>query len=523
LASAKVRTDACGLAVAFLVGSALALQGWKSRVPSLDLIPHLEDAEALVNHGVIPEKGCLSSYAAYIPPGPTWLFAPGIALHLPARLVEYPASLTLFAVTAIGICALGNLCFGRPVGIWSAAIYCLSDRGLFFASSLWPRGHPAFVVWFVVFLCLWVKRQDAKWLGAAILVFAVGNYVFMEILPAGVAAVFVWLRYKPPIRPAPIVLSLAASLLVWSPYLMFEAKRDFRDLRAILARTSLPLDDPKPMMCDPEAKIYKNGEVVWPTTDGKEPARISAGDFVKRAEHFAKGLSENFPFAWGSAPLWLLLISIGLGMRFGGVRRDADSDMQQGVLWRILLIPWLLLLLLPEADAALAGRRFWWLWPLQIAAAIGALSIVLRRVPEAIHVGAVVLFSLAVASGAANRVVDSRTKHGFPGMDAELWSACHSLAFNSKTDRVRVSYVVEVWGHAFMFRVIDPRYKIGMEWDWLLRYDFGMRNEINCPEGVSAGADWEVVEHTAPASFAPKIGPHVVVLKGKRYSLHRRK
>ena len=122
-----MKRDWLAVLAAILLGSLLEVQGWRSRVPSLDLIPHLEDAEALVHRGVIPEKGCLSSFGAYIPPGPTWLFAPGIAANLPARLAEYPAALFLFMLTAVGIFLLGKDSFGTSAGVWSVAIYCVSQ------------------------------------------------------------------------------------------------------------------------------------------------------------------------------------------------------------------------------------------------------------------------------------------------------------------------------------------------------------------------------------------------------------
>src|ERR1700682_3525715 len=67
------------------VGLSIALQGWKSRVPNWDLLPNIWDAAELIRARRIPVKGTLSSFTAYIPPGTTWLMAPGLLLSKDPR------------------------------------------------------------------------------------------------------------------------------------------------------------------------------------------------------------------------------------------------------------------------------------------------------------------------------------------------------------------------------------------------------------------------------------------------------
>ena len=61
-------------------GILIALQGWKSRVPLFDLVPHMEDARQFVLSATVPKKGILTSLASYTPPGTTWLLVPGVYL-----------------------------------------------------------------------------------------------------------------------------------------------------------------------------------------------------------------------------------------------------------------------------------------------------------------------------------------------------------------------------------------------------------------------------------------------------------
>jgi len=514
------------LNAAVLIGAILALQGWRRNAPTLDLVPHLMDAEALVQNGVIPDKGCLSSFGAYIPPGPTWLFAPGVAARLPARLIEYPGALVLFALTAGGIFFLGNLCFERPVGVWAAAVYCVSDRGLFFASSLWPRGHPAFVVWTAYFLCRWAADRRGAWLGAAAAVFAVGMYVFMEILPLALAVPLIWLRYKPPIRIMPLLWATACAGLVWAPYLRFEWKRDWQDLRAILSKTPLPLGDYKAEMCNPDAEIIELPDLVLPFSQWeKRTVPVANGDpGWPRLRHAAIGVTENFGPRAGAFVIWLLLLGYGVVQRYRS-RGDFESpaDAAAGSFWRALVVPWILLLLLPEGGADLAGRRFWWLWPLQAVGAVGALLHYFRWVWWCGRLAAaLVLFTLFSGAGAA-RIVDW-WKHGFGGADSARWLICQRIADEvAPLQTARVGYSVEVWAHAFKFRPFDRRYKIGLEWDWLLRYDFGVRNEIDCPEGVSDAADFEVFHRELPVKFLHRLEDGKQIWTDQHYDLFMRR
>lgn len=527
------KSDWLAVAAAIVVGALLALQGWRDRVPSLDLIPHIEDAEALVHHGVVPNKGCLSSFGAYIPPGPTWLYAPGVMMQLSGRWIHYPASLSLFVLTAVGLYLLGKEAFSKSVGVWAVAVYCMSERGLFFASSLWPRGHPVFVVWTVLFLCWWTSRRRAVWLAAAAATFAVGMYVFMEILPLAIAVGFVWLKYRPPIRLWSLVTAVLVGGVVWAPYLHFESQRDWRDLRAILSRKSLPLDDVTPLLCDPESAIVDaSGKVLWPTSEKEnKEASPPPNEWRERLRHASQGLVENFESLPHSpiprlfpAFAWLFLVAAGVAGRSMWKRDEQERDSSQGVLWRALLIPWLLLLLIPETDSALSGRRFWWLWPLQIVAAVGVLHRLTGRGRFSTVVSSALVALTVVAGEGWHRTLDWKA-NGFSGKDAEAWVIAQRIATETKEGRRvdGVGYSVEVWGHAFRFRVLDPRYKIGWEWDWLLRYDFGVVNRLNCPEGVSSNAEFEVVQKGLTARFAPRLNSGKTLIDGEKYILSRRR
>jgi hypothetical protein len=78
------------------VGAALALQGWRSRIPDFDLLLSTNGAIELVANKQIPDRGALASFASHNPPGGAWLMAPGVLLFKDPRLFEFIVSATLY-------------------------------------------------------------------------------------------------------------------------------------------------------------------------------------------------------------------------------------------------------------------------------------------------------------------------------------------------------------------------------------------------------------------------------------------
>jgi hypothetical protein len=261
-ASSRVRSLLVVLLVA-CTGLVVSLQGWKSRTPTFDLVPHILDASALVSEGKIPMKGTLSSLVAYTPPGITWLLAPGLLMTNDPRLFEFVGTAILYGGTLLGVFLVAEASFGAGTAVLAAALYGLSGVGLFFAASLWPRGHPFFYVWMVYWLRRWVVDNEPRALAVGVAIWSVGMYVFMEIAPAVLLVPVLWYLFRPPVRFVPLLVALVVSLGVWSPYLVYERTRDFRDLRAQLARTPLHTSGTpanyREAWCNPAAQLENDG------------------------------------------------------------------------------------------------------------------------------------------------------------------------------------------------------------------------------------------------------------------------
>src|SRR5919204_5057587 len=52
-----------------LAGVALAVQGWRSRIPTFDLLTYIRSVHDLLASGALPRYGDLSSGGAFSPPG----------------------------------------------------------------------------------------------------------------------------------------------------------------------------------------------------------------------------------------------------------------------------------------------------------------------------------------------------------------------------------------------------------------------------------------------------------------------
>ena len=232
-------------AVSFL----MSLQGWKThfspdRGQDYDLVVPMEEARQFIEGGRIPITSGRASMLASLPPGVSWLLVPGEVIFKDPRLYESVGAGLLFFLTVFGIMLIGKEIFDTETAIAAALLYAMSPIGLHFATSLWPRGHPCFVVWTILLSLLAVRRSNAKLLASGILVYAMGLYFFLEIAPLGVIFPIALSANREIRRPKPsYVLVFVAVVLVWFPWLAEEHKSGFRGALALATNSRLPLAD----------------------------------------------------------------------------------------------------------------------------------------------------------------------------------------------------------------------------------------------------------------------------------------
>ena len=268
---AKKRELVFGLAFVVLVAIisvALTLQGWRSRAPAFDLLTYIYSIRKFLETGIIPLHGDTGSYGSYKPPGTAWLMLPSTILFADPRLSEYAGTALLHLSTLLGMFLIARSYFGLKSAYLAVLMYGLSENGIFFAGSLWPNGRPDFYVWVVFFTGLWVFRKEAKYLGIALAIWAVGMYVDMGVTPAFFIFPVAWLYYRPPVRLRSLIIAGAVVLVIWSPYLRFEFSRGFADIRSQLLQQSIRPANYQITWCDPLMTLQKLDAVSTTTQSG---------------------------------------------------------------------------------------------------------------------------------------------------------------------------------------------------------------------------------------------------------------
>jgi hypothetical protein len=290
--------SACVVLVA-IFGVLLTVQGWRSRTPTYDLVPHLYNVKNFMENGSIPIYGDTGSYGSYSPPGTAWLMLPSTLLFGDLRLSEYGGSGLLHLATLLGIFLLANRYFGFSSACLAVFIYGLSSTAIYFAGSLWPIGRPDFFLWTVYFASQWVLRKQAKYLAIALAIWGVGMNVDMAILPAAFILPALWFVYRPPVRLQPLIIAMGLILLVWSPYLRLEVGRRFVDLRSQLFLQEILPADYRKTWCDPNLQLQELGSTsaVTPINSTelqpyKAPALMEAA--FAFTEKFREKLFYNF-------------------------------------------------------------------------------------------------------------------------------------------------------------------------------------------------------------------------------------
>jgi hypothetical protein len=290
-----------GLAVVLgvtVAAVAVTAQGWRSRIPTFDLLTYIRSVHALLASGTLPEYGDIGSYGSFSPPGTAWLMVPSKLLFDDPRLSEYVGTGLLHGATLLGLFLLGRKFFGTWCGCLAVLLYGLSSSGLFQAGSLWPIGRPDFFVWTVYLAVEWVTRRDARFLAAALGVWGVGMYVDMALAPVLFVLPVLWLVYRPPIRVKLVLVATALVLVVWYPYLHFEVRRDFSDIRSQLLLQYVFPSDLRSTWCNPGLRLRELGTRAGPVTAAAAQAGTGARDrsiFARARDELDERLLANFP------------------------------------------------------------------------------------------------------------------------------------------------------------------------------------------------------------------------------------
>ncbi len=311
-----------------VVSVALSMQGWRSRIPAFDLLTYHYGIRDFLETGTQLQHGDTGSYGSYKPPGTAWLMLPGVLVFDDPRLTDYLGTALLHLSTLLGLFLLARRLFGVGCAALAVVLYGLSAQGIFLAGSLWPNGRPDFYIWVVYFAVLWATRRDARFLALSLTVLGLGMYVDLALLPVLFVLPVIWLVYRPPIRPAPLLVSAAVLVLVWMPYLRFETTRSFVDIRSQVFQQHVPHSGVREAWCDPTADLQTwvgddeaAVSTVAPPTQDPEGSATPASDTDGLVDKLLSSFQTSLPVP--GAAVFLLLITAG-GLLLAGVS-DAST------------------------------------------------------------------------------------------------------------------------------------------------------------------------------------------------------
>ncbi len=266
------------IAAITLIASLLMYSGWRDQSPfdSPDILAHQANAIDLLRHGEIPYRGQGLSYSGWGPPGTSYLMLPGVLLMPDPRLAEVPGAILLHFGTLIFLFLIVRKWLGRGAA-WT--IVALAGLLPITGPTLWPNGHPFFVVGMLYFLIRWVRDREPHAFSAALLMAGLGMYVYFTIAPALVAMALIALIYRRPISWRSLAAALAALIIVWWPYLHFEAGRGFVDVGIMILRRDMTVAQPQPstpVYCYASlpGELDFRGMVYMPWTGTSDPNRV---------------------------------------------------------------------------------------------------------------------------------------------------------------------------------------------------------------------------------------------------------
>ncbi len=202
----------------------------------------------------------------------------------------------------------------------------------------------------------------------------------------------------------------------------------------------------------------------------------------------------------------------------------AQRPWRMGVFVTSLVVPWMIMLALTELERL---ERFWWLWPLQVitlAAAVTYLPSKLGFSPTVTRIVSI----LVIMGIAGNSLLLARASawltEGWSGRKGEQIQVIDYLADQIKLygkQNVAIGYQTYIYRFMATYHGIDPRYKVGADFDLLFKHRHDITNKNQCAEGVSSEDEYRIVQ-TSTTAKDEAAHQHVDVPADNRFRLARR-
>jgi hypothetical protein len=217
--------------------------------------------------------------------------------------------------------------------------------------------------------------------------------------------------------------------------------------------------------------------------------------FIRHPPHEWDSLESGLPVQRGAAlPATLALLAGVYQWRRSRPVATEDRALNDAGMVCILalVLPWVTLLLISEPLL----RRYFLLWPLHVVllALLASDTTTYWKRASILRAAQIALVLVVVTDSSLYAKLADWKKNGWAGADSDSLQALDFLAGQlrrERTSRAAIGYSYPpAWDDAY--QSIDPRYRMGMEFDYVLGQRFGIRNSNHCPEGISAADEYRL-------------------------------
>jgi Dolichyl-phosphate-mannose-protein mannosyltransferase len=187
-----------------------------------------------VHHALLPTTSNAASIGISNPPGVIYLFMPLAALS--ANPLWGAMLVGVFTTaTALLTYFFTHRYYGRFAGIVAALLYATAARPLTYARFIWqPNLMPPFVVLFMFALFWGVVERRKGWLFPALFLFGILYQMHPTTLLLAVPLLAAIVLAPGTLRWRDLAFACAALLVIFFPYLIWEAYTGFADIRTVL-------------------------------------------------------------------------------------------------------------------------------------------------------------------------------------------------------------------------------------------------------------------------------------------------
>lgn len=525
------------LILALLASIPLKLGGAQYMVWDMDILPVISRGAEFLTGGQFPAVGTLSSVAAYNMPLLVWLHLPALTLVEDPWLAMLLTQLSFNLISSCYAYLLGSLLFTRWVGLASALIFTFTETVIAGSFTAWAQFLlPGFGLMVMVHLWLWRLKESGVHLAVAgVLAVAafMTHFAAIMLFPAMLAfAIFTGVRWQWRGLLAGIVMSFA----LLAPYIAVQFQRDFVDLRAFFTREVTVPDAVaeyeylKPGAPQPRTSAPANTEPVMliaqtnPTPQNRVIAFIQ--DLPQQIINGLGLFNTLFPFtpptntpeplqsfAWDTMMGTRLISWFGQLAALGIVlwrlaqRHPLTVTLTQTTAGRITVLSGFCMIIIlgligtralpfgqPTYYHTLLGVH----WVVFIAVVSWGLGHIQRRLlPLTLIAGIIItgFYASDYTLRLLRRDPDTYTT-GRAWLYQDIDAATAYIAGDAVRDQITVSYDImpemrNLWWVP-AWHSVDPTYRLGAPYDFLLTYHHGVTNTNRDPIGLVDDADYIV-------------------------------